>query len=124
METKNRFTTVDQYISACSDNVRKRLTDLRTAIRKVAPDAVEKISYNMPAYTYKGMLLYFAAHKNHIGFYPMKTSIVAFEKELSGYNCSKGTIQFPLDKPLPVDLIARIVKFRIDENNAKAENKK
>jgi len=121
METKIRFATVDQYISGYPENVRKKLIDLRKTIRKAAPDAVEKIGYNMPAYKYKGMLLYFAAHSNHIGFYPLKSAIVAFEKELSGFNCSKGTIQFPLDKPLPVDLISRIVRFRVEENNMKAE---
>jgi uncharacterized protein YdhG (YjbR/CyaY superfamily)/uncharacterized protein YndB with AHSA1/START domain len=123
METKKKYSTVDEYISAYPENVRKQLLDLRQIIRKAAPDAVEKIGYNMPAYTYKGILLYFAAHTNHIGFYPTKSAITAFEKELSEYNCSAGTIQFPFNKPLPVGLINRIVKFRVVENNLKAEKK-
>ena len=123
MDPKLRFETVDQYISACPEKTGKRLKELRKTIKEAAPEAVEKISYNMPAFTYKGMLLYYAAHTNHIGFYPLTTAIAAFKKELKEYNCSKGTVQFPNDEPLPLELISRMVKFRVEENNLKALQK-
>jgi uncharacterized protein YdhG (YjbR/CyaY superfamily)/uncharacterized protein YndB with AHSA1/START domain len=123
METKLTPENVERYISGYPVKVKKRLKELRAAIKKAAPDAEEKISYSMPAYTYKGMLLYFAAHKNHIGFYPMKSTIEAFKEELKTYNCSKGTVQFTHDKPIPVNLITSMVKYRVNENLAKAELK-
>ena len=123
METNKSPENVDKYISGYPVNVKKLMNELRAAIKKAAPDAEEKISYRMPAYTYKGMLLYFAAHTNHLGFYPMKSTIEAFKEELKTYNCSKGTVQFPLDKPLPLSLISKMVKFRVNENLAKAKIK-
>jgi uncharacterized protein YdhG (YjbR/CyaY superfamily) len=123
MEPKTRFTSVDDYILTFPVSAQKKLREIRKAIKESAPEAMEKISYNMPAYTYKGMLVYFAAHTSHLGFYPMKSSIKAFEKELTDYNCSAGTVQFPYSRPLPVDLIKRIVKFRIEENNQKSKAK-
>jgi uncharacterized protein YdhG (YjbR/CyaY superfamily) len=117
------FNTVDAYIAGFPIEIQKRLNDLRATIRKTAPQAEEVISYQMPAYKYKGMLLYFAAHKNHIGFYPASTGIEAFKNELSQYKRSKGTIQFPHDKPMPMKLITQIIKFRIIENDEKAERK-
>jgi uncharacterized protein YdhG (YjbR/CyaY superfamily) len=115
--------TIDEYIEAFPENVQEKLMELRETIKKTAPAASEKISYRMPSYTYKGMLLYFGAHKNHIGFYPFTTAIEAFRQELSEYNCSKGTVQFPIDKPLPLEIIKRMVDFRVKENLHKAEVK-
>ena len=115
--------TVDDYISAFPEDVQKKLSELRMTIRKAAPDAVEKISYGMPAYTYKGMLLYFAAHTNHIGLYPYPSALEAFRKEIAAYRTSKGTMQFPNNKNLPLKLITEIVKFRVSENKMKEELK-
>jgi uncharacterized protein YdhG (YjbR/CyaY superfamily) len=115
--------TIDEYIAAFPMNVQERLSEMRLTIRKAAPDAEEKISYRMPAFTLKGMLVYFAAHKNHIGFYPFTTSIRAFSSELTSYHTSKGGIQFPHKSPLPLILIKRMVEFRVKENLLKAETK-
>lgn len=114
-----KFKTVDQYISAFPKQTQSLLKELRETIKKAAPQAEEKISYNMPAFRLDGMLVYFAGYKGHIGFYPMPSAIMAFKKELAGYETSKGTIQFPLDKKLPLTLIKNIVKFRILENREK-----
>ncbi|MCX6333011.1 MAG: DUF1801 domain-containing protein [Bacteroidia bacterium] len=114
---------IDEYISGFPEPVQKRLKDIRAAIKKAAPEAREKISYQMPSFTMDGVLVYFAAHSNHIGFYPLTTGIEAFKEELSGYQTSKGTIQFPHNKPLPLSLITKIVKFRAVENLAKAKLK-
>jgi uncharacterized protein YdhG (YjbR/CyaY superfamily) len=97
---------------------------LRKTVKKIAPDAEEKITYQMPAYSLNGPLVYFAAFEKHIGFYPVPSGIEAFKEELSGYKQGKGSVQFPLDKPLPMKLIAEIIKFRMIENRAKAELKK
>lgn len=112
---------IDKYISNFPLHVQTKLEELRAAIRKAAPEA-EEISYSMPAFALKGILVYFAAHKNHIGFYPMASSIKVFEKELSDYKYAKGSIRFPLDKPLPLSLVNRIVAFRVKENLEKAES--
>lgn len=112
METK---TTIDAYISTFPIEVRNKLKLLRETIKKAAPEAEEAIKYAMPTFTFHGNLVHFAAYKNHIGFYPAPSGIVAFEKEMSAYKKSKGAVQFPLDQPLPLDLIAKIVKFRINE---------
>lgn len=114
---------IDNYISAFPEPLQKRLKAMRVAIRKAAPGAMEKLSYKMPAYTFKGMLFYFAAHTNHIGFYPFTTAMEAFKEELSEYKTGRGSVQFPHDKPLPLGLISEIVKFRVLENLAKAEMK-
>jgi len=111
--------TVDEYLKAFSPSVRKKLNALRKTIREAAPQADEVISYQMPAYKYRGMLVYFAAYKNHIGFYPAAKGIEAFQKELSAYERSKGTVRFPIDKPLPYGLISQIVKFRMKQNEEK-----
>jgi uncharacterized protein YdhG (YjbR/CyaY superfamily) len=108
--------SIDDYISLHPKDVQVILKKVRQTIKMSAPEAEEKISYQMPAFALNGMLVFFAAHTNHIGFYPTPSGIKAFEKELKGYECSKGTIQFPLDKPIPLGLIARIVKFRVKEN--------
>jgi uncharacterized protein YdhG (YjbR/CyaY superfamily) len=113
----------DEYIVAFPVETRRILAQLRETIKKAAPDADEVISYGMPSFTQNGRLLYFAAFKNHIGFYPMMTAIQAFKTKLSDYKWAKGSIQFPLQKPLPLELITQIVKFRVKENMDKARAK-
>lgn len=108
--------SIDEYILKFPKDVQKKLTQLRGLIKQVAPKAEEKISYQMPAFFLDGILVWFAAHTNHIGFYPKASAIAKFEGELSKYKYSKGTVQFPMDEPLPVDLIKRMVKFRVEEN--------
>lgn len=108
--------TVDQYLKLFPKDVSLRLKKIRDIVQKAAPKAEEKISYGMPAYKLNGILVYFAAYKNHIGFYPMKKVIVSFKKELVNHKTSKGTVQFPHDKPLPVGLITKMVKMRVKEN--------
>ena len=113
--------SVDEYIAAYPEDVQKKLKDIRIVIKKAAPRATEKLSYGMPAYTFKGMLLYFAAHTNHIGFYPYPSAMEVFKKEIADYRTSKGTMQFPHNKKLPLRLITEIVKFRVMENIMKEE---
>lgn len=115
---------IDDYIAMFPKDVQQKLKDLRATIKKAAPKAEEKISYAVPTFTQHGNLVHFAAFKNHIGFYPAPRAIEEFKKELSKYEGSKGTVQFPIDKPLPLPLIAKIVKFRVAENMEKAEAKK
>lgn len=112
------FKDIDSYIVEQPIEVRERLEHIRHAIQTTAPKAEEVISYGMPAFKYHGMLVYFAAFKNHIGFYALPSGNAAFQKELSAYKQGKGSIQFPLDKPLPLALIKKIVKFRVKENLA------
>lgn len=111
---------MDAYIKACSPRVRAILTELRATIRAAAPNASEKISYGMPTFYLNGNLVHFAAHAEHIGFYPAPSAIEAFAKHLRPYRTSKGAVQFPIEAPLPLKLIARMVKFRTAENTAKA----
>jgi len=118
-----KFSTVDEYISTFPTKTKKALHDIRSAIKKAAPGAEEAISYNIPAFKLDGMLVWYAGYKEHIGLYPRTNVIEVFKKELTDYKLSKGTIQFPLDQPLPVDLITRIVKYRITENQAAAAAK-
>lgn len=118
---KQKPKNIDEYIASFPKDVQVILVKLRATIKKAAPAAEEVISYHMPAFKYHGMLAYFAARKDHIGFYPAPTGIEAFKKEISAYQSGKGTLRFPLDKPLPFNLIARIVKFRAKGNLAKAE---
>jgi len=110
------FQTVDEYLSALPKKVRDILAGLRKTIRQAAPQAEEVISYNMPAFKWKGMLVWYAAHKDHIGFYPRASAILAFKDELAGYKTSKGAIQFPIEKVIPTNLIKKIVAFRLKEN--------
>jgi uncharacterized protein YdhG (YjbR/CyaY superfamily) len=110
-----RFKSIDEYISAFPLDVQDILEKLRQVIREAAPEAKETISYAMPTFKLNGNLVHFAAYKNHIGFYPTPSAIVAFKKELSAYETSKGAIRFPLDKPLPYGLIEKMVKFRVNE---------
>ena len=123
MEKKVGFVSIDEYIAAFPEEVQKILEELRATIKAVAPDAEEKISYQMPTFALKGNLVHFAAHKNHIGFYPTPTGIQAFKNELSIYEGAKGSVKFPIDKPLPLELISKIVKFRVAENLKNAELK-
>jgi uncharacterized protein YdhG (YjbR/CyaY superfamily) len=116
--------SIDEYIRAFPRDVQKKLADLRSTIRRAAPDAVEKIAYRMPTFFQKKNLVHFAAYQHHIGFYPTPSGIDAFKDELTRYVTSKGAIQFPIDEPLPLDLVTRIVKFRVAENEAKAVAKK
>ncbi len=115
--------SIDDYIAGFSGAVKEKLDQLRGIIRKAAPAAIEGISYQMPAYKHNGPLVYFAACKTHIGFYPTPSAIEAFKKDLSAYTTSKGAVQFPLDQPLPQRLISAIVAFRVKENQQLAELK-
>jgi uncharacterized protein YdhG (YjbR/CyaY superfamily) len=117
--------SIDEYISRFPAETQKVLRELRRVIRAAAPGAEEKISYQMPAFALHGILVYIAAYEHHIGFYPTSSGIRAFKRELSGYKSGKGSVQFPLAKPIPYELIRRIVEFRAGENaRAKGELKK
>ncbi len=120
---QNKPTTIDQYINGFPNEIQELLEKMRITIKQAAPDAEEAISYAMPTFKLKGNLVHFAAFKNHIGFYPTSTGTEAFKKELVDYKSSKGAVQFPLGKPLPLELVAEIVKFRVIENLERAEIK-
>jgi len=111
---------IDGYIAAFPTAVQTQLKQIRSLVRAAAPEAQETIKYGMPTFTLSGNLVFFAAFKNHIGFYALPSGNAAFQKELSVYKTGKGSIQFPIDQPLPADLITRIVKLRIKENLEKA----
>lgn len=115
--------TIDEYIAGFPADIQDKLQKIRQTVREAAPGAEEAIKYQMPTFTLNGNLVHFAAFKQHIGFYPAPTGIEEFKDELSAYKGAKGSVQFPLDKPIPYDLISRIVKFRAKENQAKAEAK-
>jgi uncharacterized protein YdhG (YjbR/CyaY superfamily) len=117
-------TTIDEYIATWPADIRDKLLSIRETIKKAAPKAEEAISYNMPTFKQDGYLVYFAAFKNHIGFFPVPSGMKAFEKELSKYKTGKGSVQFPFDQPLPLSLVAKIVKFRLLENKEKAAAKR
>lgn len=123
MESKICFTSIDEYIATFPEEIQKLLEELRATIKAAAPDAEEKISYQMPTFALKGNLVHFAAFKNHIGFYPTSSGVQAFKRELSIYAGAKGSVRFPLGKPLPLKLIRRIVKFRVAENLKRAKLK-
>ena len=114
---------IDEYIASFPKDIQEILEKIRMTIRKAAPDAQETIKYGMPTFTLKGNLVYFAAFKEHIGFYPPVKGMEKFRKELSAYEGPKGSLQFPLDKPIPYHLIGEIVSFRVKENLEKAEAK-
>jgi uncharacterized protein YdhG (YjbR/CyaY superfamily) len=115
--------TIDEYIAAYPPEVQAILQQVRTTIREAAPDAQEVIKYRLPTFTLKGNLVHFGAFKEHIGFYPTPSGLEQFREELSAYEGSKGAVRFPLDKPIPFDLIREITKFRVKENLAKAAAK-
>ncbi|HOZ51143.1 MAG TPA: DUF1801 domain-containing protein [Chitinophagaceae bacterium] len=116
------YKDIDEYILAQDESVRPRLQKIRSLIQQTAPDAIEKISYGMPAFHLHGNLVYFAAWKNHIGFYALPSGNATFQKQLEKYHTAKGSIQFPLSEPLPEKLIVDIVKFRVKENLAKVKS--
>lgn len=112
-------TTIDQYIAGYPDNVQQLLQTIRATIHQAAPQAQEAIKYGIPTFMHNGNLVHFGGYKNHIGFYPAPMGIEAFKEETKVYEAGKGTLQFPIDKPLPLDLISRIVKFRVERNMEK-----
>ena len=120
---KTAHRTIDEYIADFPRDVQAVLQKIRTTIKKAAPGADETIKYQIPTFTLNGNLVYFGGFKTHIGFYPTSKAIAKFQKELSHYAGAKGTVRFPLDKPIPYDLITRIVKFRVRESQAKAKAK-
>lgn len=122
METK-KPENIDEYIGGFPNDIQEILEKIRMTIQKAAPDAKEKISYSMPAFDQNGIVVYFAAFKNHFGLYALPTGHEAFKNELSSYKSGKGSVQFPFSKPIPYDLITRIVKFRVKENMEKAKKK-
>ncbi|MBS1636866.1 MAG: DUF1801 domain-containing protein [Bacteroidetes bacterium] len=121
---KSTVESVNAYIAGFPKATRELLREMRAIIMNAAPEAEETISYRMPAYKYQGILVYFAAYKGHIGFYPTASGIHQFQKEIAAYKSSKGAVQFPLDKPLPAGLITKMVKFKVKENQEKAKAKK
>ena len=124
METnKHGFNTIDEYIATFPQDIQKILEEVRAVVKTAAPEAEEKISYQMPTFFLNGNLVHFATFKKHIGFYPTPSGTEAFQKELSTYKGAKGSVQFPLDEPMPLKLISRIVKFRAAENLKKAKIK-
>ena len=122
--TKSKFASIDEYIATFPKETQKLLNDLRAAIKASARNAEEKFSYGIPTFFLNGNLVHFAAFKTHIGFYPAPSGIEAFKKELSMYKQAKGSVQFPLDAPLPLKLVGKIVKFRVAENLKKTSKKK
>ena len=121
MDINPSILTIDAYIGAAPDAVKPLLMELRAVIRSAAPEAQEKISYKMPAFFQNGPLVYFAAFSHHIGFFPTASGIEAFEEELKGYDTAKGTVRFPFGKPIPYELVSRIVRFKVEENTKKAK---
>ena len=123
MEDKLKPKNIDEYIAAFPEDVQVMLAELRATIQAAAPAAEEKISYQMPTFGLNGNLVHFAAFKNHIGLYPAPTGMEAFQEELSVYKTGKGSVQFPIDQPLPLDLIRKIVQYRVAENAQRAAAK-
>lgn len=116
---KNTPPNADEYITQFPEDVQKILMKLRAVIKEAAPEAQERISYGMPGFYQNGMLVWFGGHTHHIGFYPTGEGVEAFKKELAGYKISKGAVQFPLEQPIPYDLIRKIVKYRVEKNMKK-----
>lgn len=116
LSQKIKPVSIEEYITAAPVDTQKKLHQLHACIRKAAPGAAESLKWRMPAYSYQKILVTFAVFKHHIGFYPMPSAIKAFAKELSKYKTAEGSVQFPLDKPLPLPLISKIVKFRVTES--------
>jgi uncharacterized protein YdhG (YjbR/CyaY superfamily) len=121
---RTKATSIDEYIAEFPAAIQLLLQQIRTAVQDAAPAAKEKISYGMPTFELNGNLVYFAAYKNHIGFYATPTGHEAFEKDLSIYKQGKGSVQFPLDQPMPLTLIKRITAFRVKQNLSKPKKKK
>ena len=123
MDPNTSFNSIDEYIEQFPKEIQTILQKIRSVIKEAAPEATEKISYQMPTFFLKGNLVHFAAYKNHVGFYPAPRGIEKFKEELSQFKGAKGSVQFPMDKPLPLELISRIVLFRVEENLANAGRK-
>lgn len=123
-EKTSGYTSIDEYIATFPPEIQQKLEAIRATIKAAAPEAVEKISYQMPTFYLHGNLVHFAAFKQHIGFYPTPSGIEAFQDELSAYKGAKGSVQFPLDQPLPLDLVRRMVEYRVAENLQSAAAKK
>lgn len=124
MQNNSKPENIDQYIAEFPKEIQKILSEVRTIIQKAAPEATEKMSYAMPTFYLDGNLVHFAAYKHNIGFYPAPSGLKAFEEEISQYKNSKGAVQFPIDQKMPLALISKIVKFRVEENKLKAKSKK
>ncbi len=124
LATKQTFQTIDEYVKTFPKNIQKILGTVRQAIKKSAPAAEEAISYQIPTFKLNGNLVHFAAFKNHIGFYPGAEAIKVFPKEIVSYKSSKGAIQFPIDKPMPLTLIRKIVEYRVKVNSSNDSKKK
>lgn len=122
-KTKSTFQSIDEYIKIFPKEVQSILQELRKVIQEEAPEASEKISYQIPTFYLNGNLVHFAAYKNHIGFYPGASGIAKFKKEIDKYKNAKGSVQFPIDQPLPFDLVRKIVKFRVGEYKEKVPKK-
>ena len=122
--SRKQFKTMDEYIDAFPEDVKGILNELRQTIKEVAPKAEETISYQIPTFTLNGNMVHFAAFENHIGFYPTPSGMEAFKEELSRYKGAKGSVQFPIDEPLPLPLIRRIVEYRVKENQERRSKKK
>src|SRR5665647_596239 len=116
---RRQFKNIDDYIAMFPKNVQHKLNELGSAIKESAPEAEEAISYVMPTFELNGNLVHFAAYKRHIGFYPTHSGILAFEEKLSVYKHSKGAVQFPIDGPIPLDMVREMVRFRVKENLTK-----
>lgn len=123
-KTKSTFQSIDEYIKTFPKEVQLILQELRKVIQEEAPEASEKISYQIPTFYLNGNLVHFAAYKNHIGFYPGASGIAKFKKEIDKYKNAKGSVQFPIDQPLPFELVRKIVKFRVGEYKKKVPKKK
>lgn len=122
MESK-KYKTVIEYLTDIPEEVQHKVDELRETIKKAAPKSTEIISYNMPAYKQNKVLVYFAVYKHHIGFYPTGAGMAAFQKEVAGYKNSKGAVQFPIDEKLPLALITKMVKFRVEQDAEEARLK-
>jgi len=122
--TRTNFKTIDEYISTFPKDIQKILEQVRQTIKKAAPDANEAINYQIPTFKLNGNLVHFAAFKNHIGFYPGSKAIEIFQKDLKSYKSSKGAVQFPIDRPMPLSIIKKIVNHRVKENSSKSTKKR
>jgi len=124
MKPNSRPGNIDEYIALYPENIQKKLNEIRAVIKNVAPDAEEAMKYGIPTFVLSGNLVHFAGFENHIGFYPAPSGIKAFQKELKGFKFAKGSVQFPIDKPLPIETITKIVRFRVQENHEISKLKK
>jgi uncharacterized protein YdhG (YjbR/CyaY superfamily) len=123
MTPRVKYSSIDEYISSFPEETQKLLMQVRESIKEAAPEAAEKISYGIPTFALAGNLVHFAAFKNHIGFYPTSSGIEKFKEELSIYEGAKGSVKFPIDEPMPLGLISKIVKFRVKEKLGAEKNK-